>query len=197
MKTQEEWEALPYEERKRLLSISYTFYHERKFFGGTANSLEVLNLIKKHRYNTHLDYGTGTGGLFVYTNRRILDMSGRKVKTRPYDPYSTSEEYRMKPAEDERFDLVSCTDVLEHILPEDIDDVLWTLVNHTKKMLYCTIATYPASKMICDEKGKDIYNQSLHTLVRPKKWWLDKFEALEQKLYDEQNRWISMDLRFD
>ena len=195
MRSIEEWEALPYDERKKWLDISYKYYNSDDTFQGTWNVVDILKMIRDHKFETLLDYGTGTGGLRSYTNRKILDLTNVKsLKTRPYDPYSPNEFYRQKP--NGLFDLVTCTDVLEHLLPEDADDVIWELVSHTKKMLYCTIACYPASKMVCDANGVKQFKQSLHTLVRPPRWWREKFAEAEQRLYQEQKRWISINLKF-
>jgi SAM-dependent methyltransferase len=200
MKTQTEWEELPYDERKRLLDISYTYYNQNNFFRGTSNKLETLELIRKFKFKSVLDYGVGQGGLHVWRDPVILKMAndgGAPVLAVLYDPYSKDESVRLKPSSDSKFDIVTCTDVLEHILPEDIDNVLWDLVNYTKKMLHCSVATYPAGKFICDENGKDIFNQSLHTIVKTKRWWIDKFRETEERLYKEQNRWISIRLTFE
>lgn len=196
-RTIKEWNALPYEERKRWLDISYGYYHEDQTFKGTINAVDILQMIRDYQFQTLLDYGTGSGGLSVYTNRQILNITNvNGLKTRPYDPYSAQEYYRQKPEPGTLFDLVTCTDVLEHILPEDIDDVIWDLVSFTRKMLFCTIACYPASKKIVDENGVIQFEQSLHTIVQPPRWWRAKFAQAEQRLYNEQKRWISVKLEF-
>jgi 2-polyprenyl-3-methyl-5-hydroxy-6-metoxy-1,4-benzoquinol methylase len=196
MKTIEEWNNLPYDERKKWLDVSYRYYHKKNRFGGREYSLEVLNLIKKHKFQTLLDYGTGNGGMSTYTDRKILNLADRKVKVKLYDPYSNNPNYRFPPASHHKFDLVSCTDVLEHILPEDIDDVIWALVRSTKKMLFCTVACYPASKRIVNEKGKEVFEQSLHTIVQPRRWWEEKFDAAQKRLYDEEGRWITLNVLY-
>lgn len=189
----EDWNALTYEERKKALATAYTFYHKKgSYFNSQAQVPHLCQLIQDFQFTSLLDYGAGSPTqIFGANYRRRIVPSLRYYYA--YDPYSVKKEVRAKPKV-KKFDLVAATDVLEHILPEDIDDVIEELFAYTNKMLYVTICLSPAGKKICDEKGKVKYNQSLHTLVRPKKWWLKLFASAERKLKKEENRSISIQI---
>lgn len=70
----------------------------------------------------------------------------------------------------EPHDFVTATDVLEHIEPELLDNVLDELQRLTKKVLFVTVATRPAAKTLPD-------GRNAHLIVQPAEWWLEKLMA--------------------
>lgn len=102
-----------------------------------------------------LDYGCGKGTLGEA-------MAASPLELWEYDPAI--------PGKDEdppQCDLVVCTDVLEHIEPECLDEVL----NHLGALALCglflVVATRPAKKVLAD-------GRNAHLTVEPAKWWLPK-----------------------
>ena len=79
----------------------------------------------------------------------------------PYDPafpgYGAA-----KPA-----DLVCCIDVLEHIEPKLLDNVLKELARITKGLGFFTIHMGPAGKVLSD-------GRNAHLIQKPTSWWLPK-----------------------
>jgi len=67
------------------------------------------------------------------------------------------------PFKDEEFDVVTTFDMLEHILPEDIDIVLDELFRVAKKGVVCTIAHNQVSR-------------GLHNIIEPEEWWEEKLK---------------------
>lgn len=185
-----DWNDLTYYERKEALSIAYAWYHKRGYFGSQAQIPHLIQLINDFTFTSMLDYGCGTG------RKAIWDQLEKMVPTLktyyPYDPFSTDPTIRQHPNAGRRFDLVSCTDVLEHCLPEDIDDMLTDLITFTQKMLYVTICLSPAGKMVVDANGETAYNQSLHTIVESKDWWISRFQKAERAVKWKEDRSISI-----
>jgi hypothetical protein len=99
-----------------------------------------------------LDYGCG--------KRSLQDALGFDIRN--YDPAIPDYSSTPIPA-----DIVACTDVLEHIEPECLDDVLADLRRVTKKMGFFTIATRPAKKFLSD-------GRNAHLIQQDAKWWLGK-----------------------
>ena len=123
-------------------------------------------LIKKFGPLTLLDYGCGQTTLA----KRLPPIEGLTVNN--YD--FAIEEHSQEP---EPADIVVCTDVLEHIEPDCLDNVLDHLQELTKKVCYCVIAIQPAAKAFSD--GKNV-----HLSVHSQEWWYPqlrkRFDVLER-----------------
>lgn len=104
-----------------------------------------------------LDYGCGKGTL-----ARVVKAA--RVDIQQYDP--GVREYARKPS---AADLVVCVDVLEHIEPECLDDVLRHLRALTKRILFVAIAARPSGKMLAD-------GRNAHLIVRDPPWWRKQLE---------------------
>jgi 2-polyprenyl-3-methyl-5-hydroxy-6-metoxy-1,4-benzoquinol methylase len=99
-----------------------------------------------------LDYGSGKG--------LLKEGIGEGLTVREYDPAIDGKETPPEPC-----DLVICTDVLEHIEPECLDDVLSDLARVTRKLGFFTIATRAAMKTLAD-------GRNAHLIQEPGNWWL-------------------------
>lgn len=95
--------------------------------GGHRWSGQVNSLIGKYKAKTVLDYGCGKG---------TIAKSLRGVTVYQYDPAIKEHASEPKPA-----DVVVCTDVLEHIEPELLDNVLKHILGLTKKVAFFNIST--------------------------------------------------------
>jgi SAM-dependent methyltransferase len=73
-----------------------------------------------------------------------------------------------------QFDLVVCSDVLEHIEPDDTELALQNLWNHTRQMLVLHVAWFPHIWKL--ENGESI---DLHINKRDVEEWSDLCHALE------------------
>lgn len=83
-----------------------------------------------------------------------------------YDP--AIPEVRVFPRE--RFDLGLCTEVLEHIPLEEIDNTLWELKSLADRWL-CTIHTAPAAQVLPN-------GENAHCLQRSACWWQARFKRI-------------------
>jgi hypothetical protein len=104
------------------------------------------------------DYGAGKQNL-----RKALEARGVYVEYAAYDP-AFPEYGEAKPA-----DLVCCIDVLEHIEPEFLDNVIAELARITTTRGFYTIHTGPAIKTLAD-------GRNAHLIQQPPEWWLAKLE---------------------
>jgi hypothetical protein len=103
-----------------------------------------------------LDYGCG---------KQTLQAALTEFKLKHYDPGIAGFDTPPAPA-----DLVVCTDVLEHIEPGLLGNVLDDLQRVTRKMGFFTVATRPAIKFLAD-------GRNAHLIQEPIDWWLPKFRA--------------------
>tara|TARA_R110000751_G_scaffold111080_4_gene208982 strand:- start:2052 stop:2606 length:555 start_codon:yes stop_codon:yes gene_type:complete len=102
-----------------------------------------------------LDYGCGKGELNLH-----LPFS---VKC--YDPGIAKHSANPEPA-----DIVVCTDVLEHIEPDNLDQVLTHLRSKTKRRLLLNVNVKEAVKHLPD-------GRNAHLIVEPPDWWIAKLDA--------------------
>ena len=121
---------------------------------GHRHAVAVAELAKRIGAETVLDYGSGKGSL-----KRALSLPVAE-----YDP--AVPEHSAEPV---AADLVVCGDVLEHIEPECLDDVLDHLHSLTKKVGLFVIATRPAKKHLDD-------GRNAHLIVENRDWWMRKLE---------------------
>lgn len=106
-------------------------------------------------------------------SRDVLDFAcGKESLQRslpfPIKMYDPCIPHRATPPEPA--DLVVCTDVLEHIEPEYLDNVLDELRDLTKKLVFLEVATRPAVKFLPD-------GRNAHLIQEQAAWWLPKLTA--------------------
>lgn len=106
-----------------------------------------------------LDYGAGKGRLGLTLN----GMFDEPFTIHHYDP--AVPEWSKPPAPC-RF--VACIDVLEHIEPDLIDNVLDDLKRLTLHVGFFSVDTHPAKKFLSD-------GRNAHLIQKPAAWWLPKF----------------------
>ena len=104
-----------------------------------------------------LDYGCGHNLSLTKTLK-----PEREFKYQAYDPGVPDYAEEPEPAE-----MVVCIDVLEHIEPDLLENVLDHLERLTQKVLFATVHTGPAGKILPD-------GRNAHLIQRPPEWWLPK-----------------------
>lgn len=115
----------------------------------------VAFLHKSFDFKEILDYGCG---------KQTLAAALPTLKIVGYDPAIPKVSARPVPA-----DLVVCGDVLEHIEPELLDEVISDLKMLSKKMTFVVLSTREAKKTLSD-------GRNAHLIVKSPIWWIKKFE---------------------
>jgi hypothetical protein len=114
----------------------------------------VSHLVEATGAKTLLDYGCGS----MQNLKTVLNCD---VLYQGYDP--AVPQFSVK----EPSDLVVCIDVLEHIEPDLLDNVLDDLLMLTDKWAFFTVHTGPAVKTLSD-------GRNAHLIQKPPAWWLPK-----------------------
>jgi hypothetical protein len=153
---------------------------------------EEYRSLNENLHQTREDYGIGghkwadlvTGLAEAIETKDVLDYGCGKstlamnipYAIKQYDPAIPKYSTLPSPA-----DIVVCTDVLEHIEPEMIGEVLNHLQTLVKRVGFFVIATRPAKKKLAD-------GRNAHLIIEPVRWWLnalwDKFEIQQFQLFD-------------
>jgi SAM-dependent methyltransferase len=103
-----------------------------------------------------LDYGCGKGGLL----ESIRDKFNDKIRVMGYDP--GIDKYNKLPKQ--KFDLITCIDVLEHINKEDLRQTLMEIKKHTSGIFFYVVDLISAKKYLSD-------GRNAHILLAPPEWW--------------------------
>ena len=135
-------------------ALNKQMHAQKKHYGASSGKWagQVRELYTAMKADSLLDYGCGKGHLAQQLPFTIKE----------YDPAITGKDKTPEPAA-----LVVCTDVLEHIEPECLEDVLDDLKRVTREVLFVTIATRPANKHLPD-------GRNAHLIVESASWWLPK-----------------------
>lgn len=107
-----------------------------------------------------LDHGTGNGGL-----PKLLNQQVPAIKSSGYDP--AVQIFSQKT--NQKFDIVTSIDVLEHICKSDIDSVLNEIREVTNKFFFFCIDLIPALKQTSD-------GRNAHFLLAPSEWWIGQLK---------------------
>jgi hypothetical protein len=77
--------------------------------------------------------------------------------------------------------MVICTDVLEHVEPSYLDEVLRNIADKTNKLAYFVICCRPAGQNLPD-------GRNAHLIVQPHEWWekklLEYFNTVKGEFVD-------------
>lgn len=165
-------------EEYRNINISL---HESDVYGEKNHSINdrVLHAIDAclqiGMCKSTLDYGCGKGVLI----KKLRNHFGSSLEINGYDPCVAEYDIPYSPA-----DIVTCFDVLEHIEPDKINDVLDDISKKTTGLFICIVDLLPAQKKLVD-------GRNAHLLLAPPGWWLDRlsqtFKTGSYFLYENGN----------
>ncbi len=120
----------------------------------------VAEVVKAVGATELLDYGAGKGRLGETLNSLML----QPPRIHHYDPARPEWAAPAQPCA-----CVACIDVLEHIEPDLIDNVLDDLKRVTIGHGVFTVHTGPAVKVLAD-------GRNAHLIQQPPEWWLERFK---------------------
>jgi len=119
----------------------------------------VADVIKAQGARELLDYGAGKGRL----GQTLAQQLNVPITVHHYDPAIPEWSAPAQPCE-----LVACIDVLEHIEPDCLVNVLDDLKRVTARFGVFTVHTGVAAKTLAD-------GRNAHLIQKPSSWWLPQF----------------------
>jgi len=119
------------------------------------NLIYINKIIDDINIETLLDFGCGKPILYNPNpyNKKNLDIY-------LYDPFNSK--YKKLPTK--KYDLIVCTDVMEHVQKENIKNVLTKMNSYVVKVIYFAICTRPAHKNLPDGQNAHI------TILNENEW---------------------------
>ena len=150
---------------------------------GTRHVAFFLDHFDISKNDKIVDLGCGSGRSVKLMRDQGFDAYGIDlIKSRYIDdiPFTQANLWNLP---DKKFDYIFCTDVLEHIPTDRIEDVLDNMRKICGKGIFLAVATRP------DQAGKYI-NETLHLTVQDVNWWLEhlgsRFQTLSARNYSGQ-----------
>lgn len=130
--------------------------HENPDYGRASEAYAplVAKMIDQFEVDELLDYGAGKLRLLkTIADKRLVSRRFRYV---PYEPADERYSERPMPCE-----MVTCIDVLEHVEPDCLDDVLDDLQRITARIGFFTVHCGPAAKVLPDGRNAHLIQEGL------------------------------------
>jgi hypothetical protein len=134
-----------------------------KTWGGAVSSKvpQIYKYIVQEDCKSVLDYGSGNSDFKKTVENLYPDHDFKIVEYEPSIP-----ELNIDP---EACDMTICVDVLEHVEPDKIDNVLSRIRDKTNKLCFLSIC-------VVESYGQFDDGTNLHILVKPVEWWIEKLK---------------------
>ena len=133
---------------------------------------QIYGIIKNNNIKSILDYGCGKAKFHnILFNNKKTPGSPIGIEITKYDP--AVEEYSIKPLLSNKFELVLCIDVMEHVQEDRIEEVLQDIFNYGNQV-FMTITCYPATQILPN-------GLNAHYTVKEPDWWKEKLKKYENK----------------
>lgn len=141
--------------------------HADKNFQGISilnHVASIRRLLTDTDSHTMLDFGCGRGEAYKSPHKLYKHLGLPRHAVTLYDPAFMPTATLPKG----QFDLVVCSDVLEHIPEHEVDEFVARLFSYAKKAVWASVCCRPAKKCFPD-------GRNLHVTVQPFEWWEEKF----------------------
>lgn len=168
---------------------------------------EIVNVVPKY-LNTRskiLDVGCSNGWVVKTLQDNDYDSYGIDIANRAIELCKNRGIQENKvfvasmtqlPFQNNFFDAIVSTDVIEHILPEDLDLMVNEFYRVTTKYIICDIATKIETdkshiKQLSNQLNGILNNDELHTTVYSSSKWIDTFTSSNKfKLIDSKVKYV-------
>jgi hypothetical protein len=151
----------------------YQQMHRMGHFAGGSLKKEyipkIASMVEETSSKTLLDYGCGKADHYrLYKINRHFGIADQN--TYFYD--IGVPEYEILP--EGKFDLVICTDVLEHVPEDNVADTLAEIFEKAVKAVFMVIYCAPAKKNLPN-------GMNAHVTVKPPSWWKEQIKMHHKK----------------
>jgi len=144
-------------------ALNKHLHDERADYGAKAyeSAASIVRIARAHGYKTVLDYGCGKGTL-----KPAVKAIAPDIKVMEFDPAIPGKDKLPKKSPD----FLVALDVMEHIEPDYLANVLSAMRGLAPKSVLLMIAIQPANKTLPD-------GRNAHLIVEPREWWEKKLNT--------------------
>jgi hypothetical protein len=147
-------------------------YREMAALGANFHGLSIMQhhksvgrLVRKMGAKTLLDFGCGRGDAYKSPHDVYHSWGLKRSDITLYDP-AYSERAAIPRG---WYDVVVCSDVLEHVPADEVDYFVSRLFSFAKKAVWASVCCRAAKKTFPDGVT------NLHVTVQPYTWWYETF----------------------
>jgi 2-polyprenyl-3-methyl-5-hydroxy-6-metoxy-1,4-benzoquinol methylase len=119
----------------------------------------IFDILSKYNLNELLDYGSGVGNL-----EKVLKKLNPNIVVHKYEPGIPQWSTSPKPCK-----MVACIDVIEHVEPDCLNNVLDDLERVIEKYAFISISTVPATRVLNN-------GWNAHICLKKAEEWKEIFE---------------------
>tara|TARA_Y100000310_G_scaffold309766_1_gene354242 strand:+ start:103 stop:822 length:720 start_codon:yes stop_codon:yes gene_type:complete len=187
------------EKRKYDFMYSEAYTEKHGPYGGHNHAQGIYDLIKQLGISSILDVGCGQNDFTKWCGQNDIRSMGVDISSPRADIIAPAHNI---PVEDKSFDYITCFDVMEHLLEEEVHDVLKEFARIARRgLLFCI--SYEPSKLgvvfrTIKRKGpgkllikapifrndkssertvkKELKNGNLHPTIESEDWWVKKIK---------------------
>lgn len=168
---------------QELYEKMWTHDEYRRVAPGEHYAYRFVEWAKPHGKVIDFGCGTGRGALLisVLTGCEVLalDFAENSLDTATKIILNFRKHDLREPLQEPTSDFGYCTDVLEHIHPDDVEKVLRNIFVASRRV-FLGISTVP------DHFGPAIAGEPLHLTVQPHSWWKEKLEKMGCRIDREE-----------
>ncbi|HMN39717.1 MAG TPA: class I SAM-dependent methyltransferase [Phycisphaerales bacterium] len=159
-------EARREHERKKYLALAAD---PRSTYGSSNHGRFAYDLVRGLKPRFVVDFGCGRNDFVRHLRRRGVDGLGIDFA---FPQADVKAPMHRVPISSGIADVVTCFDALEHLLPEEVDEVLAEMrrVGVEGGRFVFSICTRPSTIKVAGE--------GLHPTVRPRAWWLERINEV-------------------
>lgn len=156
---------------KEMLKLNTELHQRRKNYGGKGDAwadrvLEYMSeSVPTDGAGSYLDYGCGKGNLL-----EEIRVRSRNTACFGYDPVTM-------PGTPAPVDFLTCNDVLEHIEPDLLDNVLEDIASKIKVRGLLVISQRLANKRLAD-------GRNAHLIVEKTEWWVKRLAPFFREIIE-------------
>lgn len=132
----------------------------------------ISKMVRVLRVKTYLDFGCGRGDAYRSPHKLWHHLGLDRKNVTLFDPAFSRD--NVLPPTGRKFDLVVCSDVLEHLPEGEVDAFIERLFSYARHGVWASVCCRPAKKFFSD-------GRNLHVTVKSFSWWFEKFEAAAKK----------------
>ena len=130
----------------------------------------IGELVKRVHARTLLDFGCGRGDAYRKPHKVYRHWGLDRSAITLYDPSFLRDNVLPKG----KFDVVLCSDVLEHVPEIEVDAFIERLFTYARRGVWSSFCGRPAKKTFPD-------GTNLHVTLHPHEWWSAKFDAVSKR----------------